>query len=231
MGFLVWPAFEDRFGELSFPLTSAALAVVAGLGAYAVSQTGARRSWPVMATDALASGLLAPVIAVAARIQVAAPELGGSVENFTAASAALTGAFVLVAIVAAATAVREGERGAVALLNASLMVGVAMLGAERFATQDLNAGLSLAAMTAALMTVLVGLVPRAYRVALPGIAFIGVAMITAAIARGGEAGTVADNKAIVALAVSAIAGGSLLVIPAVTARLTSGVDRSVATRE
>ncbi len=221
IGFLAWPSFEDRFGALSFPVTCAALTVFAALGAYVVSRTEARRSWPTMATDAVACGLLAPVIAVAARIQVAAPELGGSVRGFTAAAVALAGSFALVAIVAAATASREGGRGGIPLLTGSLMVGVALLGAERFATQDLNAGLSLAAMTAALITVLCGLMPRAFRAVLPGLGFVTVAIATAAIARDRDAGVVSDEKAVVALLVSAIAGGSLLVVPVVTARLTS----------
>lgn len=221
VGFLVSPAFEDRFGDGAFPLTSVALGVFAALGAMAFSRSEARNAWPPMATDALVCAILAPVIAVAGRLQVAAPELGGSTRGFSAAAAALVATFTLITIFAAIVSTRQSRPGGLELLTGSMMVAVAMLGAERFATQELTAGLSLAAMVAALVTVLDGLMPVGYRPALPPVAFIIIAITTVGIARGGEAGTVTDSKALIALLVSAIAGGALLVIPAVAARLAT----------
>lgn len=226
IGFMASPAFEDRFGDVAFPLTSLTLAVFVALGALAFSRSEARDAWPSMAADALVCAVLAPVIAVAGRLQVAAPELGGSTRGFSAAAVALVATFALVAIFAAAVAAQQSHAGGLELLTASMMVGVAMLGAERFATQELTAGLSLAAMAAALATVLDGLLPMRYRSALPPVAFTVIAIVTVGVARGGAAGTVTDSKALIALSVSAIAGGALLVIPAVAARLAMNTSSS-----
>ena len=100
------PAFEDRLGQVAFPLVWALLAVFAVLSAVVTARSEAMRVWPLNAVDGLTLAALIPTVAVSSRIAVADSRLGGETVNFLAAGGAV---LAVVAIVAKATALKWAE--------------------------------------------------------------------------------------------------------------------------
>jgi hypothetical protein len=231
MAFATMPALDDRFGAATLALMCAAMAALCVGSVYLVRNADVGQTWPLIATDALTLLLLVPVVAVASGIEVADAQLAGQADNFAASAVAVIAVTIIIGLTATVLSFRSPSLGQLALLPATLIVAAAIAGADRFSAGTLAQGLSVAWMVAALLTLVEGLSGAHIRPLLPASGFSIFAIAVALISRNGTAAHVSTTNAAIALIVTAIAGGVLLLVPGFSARMQAHVTVSTDTKE
>ncbi|MGH9173677.1 MAG: hypothetical protein ACRD1H_04945 [Vicinamibacterales bacterium] len=220
------PAFEDRLGQVAFPIVWLALAVFAILAAITTSRSEAVRSWPLNAVDGLTLATLVPTVVVASRIEVADSRLGGATMNFLAAAGAVLAVVTIVSLVAALACAERPDTATIALLPAALTVAAIIAGAERFAADNVAQGLTAVWIVAGVATLCFGVANQRARSMVSPVAFAMVAVVATALAGDGMAEVTTSNT-LIAILLTAATGGLLLLAPAGAVRASVYVTESV----
>ena len=208
IGFGFVPAVSDQFGDAALALVSVALAaVVAGI-VVSLIRMSRRLEWPLLA-DAATLFILVPILVTASGIEVADSRFGGRGVNFFAAAMAVVLLYVIVVTIATRGWSQRGSAGQLGALPGAFSITVVLLGTANFSAGGIWRGLSIAWMSAALVTVTAMMIPARYR---PVVAPLAFALFAAGVV---FTNTASDETASLSSGSSAIAALSAMIVAAV----------------
>jgi hypothetical protein len=188
IGFVLLPQVEARIGDAALAAVCLAVGAVAIALAFAVWYTTALVRRELIA-DAVSLMVLVPAAGVASGIELADARFGGRSLNFLAATLAILAIFCLSATIGSMGGSARGPVAQASALPAALVIAAVIGGAGRFSAGSLWQGVSLAWMTAAVLTLAMGVLPPARRVFVPtlGYAAFAIAMLFFGLASGSGA--------------------------------------------
>jgi hypothetical protein len=221
VGFGFVPSLSARLGDSALAIVSAVLAMLLLGVVFLLLRMNRPVEWRLVA-DSATLLVLVPVLVTSSGLAVADARFGGRGINFLAASAAVACLFVVIVVIATRGGADRNAAGQIGGLPAAFSIVIIIMGTSYFSAGAISRGLSIAWMAAAVVTVVVMLVPVGRRSIFAPAAFalFTAALVISDILGDGGSALNAETSAIAVMTTLFVAA-VLIIIPIPPRRVRS----------